>query len=102
MLFAAQEIKRMQGGLIVVKNGEILAALALPIAGLISPLSYKEVNEQLQKLNSALKDLGSSGHFNPFLTLSFLALPVIPELKLTVQGLFHVGRFEHINIDIHS
>lgn len=96
MVFAAQEIKRMQGGLVVVRNGEVLTSLELPISGLISPSSYQEVNKQLQQLNSALKDIGCSGHFNPFLTLSFLALPVIPELKLTVQGLFHVGRFEHI------
>ena len=48
----------------------------------------------------ALGILGASEYFNPFLTLSFLALPVIPELKLTVQGLFHVGRFEHIETQV--
>lgn len=99
IIFAANEIKKRQGGLVVVKNGEILASLELPIAGLISPSPYQKVNEQLQQLNSALKALGSSGQFNPFLTLSFLALPVIPELKLTVQGLFHVGPFKHIKIE---
>jgi len=99
ILFAAQEIKNMQGGLIVVKDGEILASLKLPIAGLIALGTYQEVYKELQGLNQALKQLGASELFNPFLTLSFLALPVIPELKLTVKGLFSVGRFEHIGID---
>ena len=97
MLLAANEIQKMQGGLIVVKNGEILAAIELPIAGLISPLSYNEVFEKLKKLNLALETLGATKDFNPFLTLSFLSLPVIPNLKMTADGLFHVGRFEFIN-----
>ena len=97
MLLAANEIQKMQGGLIVVKNGEILAVIELPIAGLISPLSYNEVFEKLKKLNLALETLGATKDFNPFLTLSFLSLPVIPELKMTADGLFHVGRFEFIN-----
>ena len=96
MLLAANEIQKMQGGLIVVKNGEILAVMELPIAGLISPLSYNEVFEKLKKLNLALETLGATKDFNPFLTLSFLSLPVIPELKMTADGLFHVGRFEFI------
>ena len=58
MLLAANEIQKMQGGLIVVKNGEILAVIELPIAGLISPLSYNEVFEKLKKLNLALETLG--------------------------------------------
>ncbi len=99
ILFAANEMKRIQGGLVVVKNGVVLASLELPIAGLISPLSYQEVFEKLQMLKVALGDLGASDHFNPFLTLSFLALPVIPELKLTVQGLFDVEKFAHIKIE---
>ncbi|WP_338450731.1 adenine deaminase [Niallia oryzisoli] len=102
ILFAAQEIKNMQGGLVVVKDGEILASLKLPIAGLISLGTYEEVYRELQELKQALKRLGVSDHFNPFLTLSFLALPVIPELKLTVNGLFSVGRFKHIETEVDS
>lgn len=90
----------MQGGLVVVKNGEVLASLALPIAGLLSEEPYEEVLNDLRSIHRALKDLGASGHFNPFLTLSFLALPVIPELKLTDTGLFHVSSFRHINVDV--
>lgn len=100
ILLAANELKRMQGGLVAVKNGEVLAALELPVAGLISTLPFKEVYNQLKQLNLALKELGASESFNPFLTLSFLALPVIPELKLTVQGLFDVKSYRHIEVGI--
>lgn len=99
MILAANEIKKMQGGLIVVKNGYVLARLELPIAGLMSPLSYQEVYSKLKVIDKALEQLGANKNFNPFLTLSFLALPVIPEVKLTVQGLFHAGTFLHIGTD---
>lgn len=98
MVLAANRIKEMQGGMVVIKEGEILASLELPIAGLISNLPYQEVYSILKELHLALKKLGASKQFNPFLTLSFLALPVIPELKLTDKGLFKVSTFEHINI----
>lgn len=98
MVLAANNIKEMQGGLIVIKDGQILASLELPIAGLMSDLPYLEVYASLNKLHIALEKLGANSHFNPFLTLSFLALPVIPELKLTDKGLFKVSKFEHIMI----
>jgi adenine deaminase len=96
MLLAAREINAMQGGLVVIKNNEILESLALPIAGLMADYSYQEVIDKLKKITVSLTELGANTDFNPFLTLSFLALPVIPELKLTVQGLFHVPSFQHI------
>ena len=98
MLLAASELKKRQGGLIIIKNGAILASIDLTVSGLISELPYQDVYKKLQNLNHALNELGVTGEFNPFLTLSFLALPVIPELKLTVQGLFHVGKFHHLPI----
>ncbi|TDL64780.1 adenine deaminase [Rhodococcus qingshengii] len=98
MVLAANTIKEMQGGLIVIKDGQILASLELPIAGLISDRPYREVYADLNSLHIALEKLGANSHFNPFLTLSFLALPVIPELKLTDKGLFKVSEFEHIPI----
>ncbi|MFJ5758723.1 adenine deaminase [Neobacillus sp. NPDC093182] len=98
MVLAAKTIKEMQGGLVVIKEGQILASLELPIAGLISDRPYREVYTCLNNLHIALEKLGANNHFNPFLTLSFLALPVIPELKLTDKGLFKVSSFEHINI----
>jgi adenine deaminase len=95
---AANEIKKMQGGLAVIQNGEILASLPLPIAGLMSEWSYMDVVRSLKKIDGALLKLGANRHFNPFLTLAFLALPVIPEIKLTDQGLFSVSEFRHIPI----
>ncbi|WP_080848844.1 adenine deaminase [Cytobacillus gottheilii] len=98
MLFAAKVIGEMQGGLAVVCDGKVLAKLELPISGLLSQGSYEEVNEQLLQINKSLEIIGCQQHFNPFLTLSFLALPVIPEIKLTDKGLFHVRSFQHMNV----
>lgn len=98
MVLAANTIKEMQGGLVVIKQGQVIAALALPIAGLISDRSYQEVNASLKDLHLSLDQVGANMHFNPFLTLSFLALPVIPELKLTDKGLFKVSKFKHIEL----
>lgn len=99
MLIASQVIKDIQGGLVVIKEGKVLSTLKLPIAGLMSEVSYEEVNSVLRNTNQALKELGAHQHFNPFLTLSFLALPVIPEIKLTDCGLFQVSLFQHISIE---
>lgn len=99
MLAAIEEIHRIGGGTVVVKDGKTLAALPLPVAGLMADQGFAFVNERLQQLNEALVDIGFKGNFNPFLTLSFLALPVIPELKLTDLGLFDVLEFRHIEIE---
>ncbi|MGG3468590.1 adenine deaminase [Neobacillus pocheonensis] len=98
MVVAANAIKDMQGGLIVVNQGRIIAALELSIAGLMSDRPYQEVLSNLKNINDAVKQLGASDLFNPFLTLSFLALPVIPEIKLTDIGLFSVSKFKHVSI----
>lgn len=98
ILTAVNAMKEMQGGLVVVQEGEILASLKLSIAGLMSERSYQEVFSSLKGINQALEKLGASKEFNPFLTLSFLSLPVIPELKLTDKGLFQISTFTHINI----
>ena len=100
IIAAAKAVKDMHGGLVVVNKGEIIAQLELSIAGLMSDRPFQEVYASLTHIHSALEKLGASKHFNPFLTLSFLALPVIPELKLTDKGLFQVSKFEHIGIDI--
>jgi adenine deaminase len=98
MLCAANEIERIQGGLVVVNNGEILASLSLPIAGLMSNEPSEIINANLKETHEALSILEANSTFNPFLTLSFLALPVIPNLKLTDKGLFDVSKFKHIDI----
>jgi adenine deaminase len=98
MLIAIQAVQEMKGGMVVVKEGKILASLALPIAGLMADRKSITILSELGSLHEALKEVGASTAFNPFLTLSFLALPVIPNLKLTDIGLFDVKRFEHIQI----
>lgn len=84
-----------EGGLAVASGGKIDAALSLPIAGLMAAEPLERVREQLDAVNRAAHALGGLPP-DPFMTLSFLALPVIPELKLTDRGLFDVGRFAHV------
>jgi adenine deaminase len=100
ILFAVDAIKKIGGGLIAVADNEILAQLPLAIGGIISEHDYQTVYQQLNTINDALKYLGASQLFNPFLTLSFLALPVIPQLKLTDLGLFDVQTFRHIGVEV--
>lgn len=99
ILFAIEALRDIGGGLTVVENKRILASLPLTIGGIISDQSYQNVFIQLTKINQALRKLEASQLFNPFLTLSFLALPVIPSLKLTDMGLFDVQAFTHIGIE---
>ncbi|HET7616624.1 MAG TPA: adenine deaminase C-terminal domain-containing protein, partial [Bacillales bacterium] len=81
---------------------EIIASMPLSVAGLMSEKAYSHVDEQLRNLNKLLADLGFTSDFNPFLTLSFLALPVIPEIKLTDLGLFDVTSFQHVDINANN
>jgi len=98
MRHAVGEIEKMQGGFVVVDQGEVKASLRLPIAGLISSEPVAEVASQMEKLNQAARQIGTIPA-NPFLTLSFLALPVIPELKLTDKGLVDVSEFRIIPLE---
>ncbi len=85
----------MKGGLAAVQNGKILAALDLPIGGLMSTEPISVIRSKLDELLAAARRLGCRLQ-DPFMTLSFLALPVIPELKLTDHGLIDVDRFEPV------
>jgi adenine deaminase len=96
MKTAVQEIEKMQGGFAVAEGGRILAGLPLPVAGLMSLLSAENVAEEMERLHQAACEVGVSLR-NPFLTLSFLALPVIPELRITDQGLVDVSEFRLIS-----
>jgi len=93
MVTAAEHLIRLQGGLAVAAGGRVLADLPLPIAGLISPAPLEEVAAAYGRLQEAYRELGGRLP-DPFMALSFLALPVIPELKLTDQGLVDVNRFQ--------
>ncbi|OIP26144.1 MAG: adenine deaminase [Dehalococcoidia bacterium CG2_30_46_9] len=86
ILRAIEEIERLQGGLVVCANQEILASLPLPIAGLLSPEPVETVVAQFDVVEKAAASLGNLPP-TPFSILSFLALPVIPELRLTDLGL---------------
>ena len=96
ILAAIQEIQRLQGGIVAVAEGKVLASLGLPIAGLLSDESLETVVARLGKLEQTARELGSRLP-SPFATLSFLALPVIPELKLTDLGLVDVTEFRLIS-----
>lgn len=100
MLNAAEELVRCGGGMTLSKGGKILATLELPIAGLMSNRSGDEVNTELSEINRlAHTELSINADIDPFMTLSFLALPVIPELKLTDMGLFDVTANDFIDIN---
>jgi len=92
MMAAVVEISKMKGGLSVVRDGKLLAGLPLPIAGLMSEGTLPEVVEGLDAVRKAARRLGSKLD-DPFMAMSFLALPVIPELKLTDRGLVDVNEF---------
>ncbi len=92
ILSAAAAIKRLRGGQIVTAGEHILAELPLPLGGLMSDLPAQEVAQRTQCLRKAAAELGCR-LASPFMTLSFLALPVIPQLRLTDRGLFDGERF---------
>lgn len=95
---AARAVERMGGGLAAVRDGEVVASLPLPVAGLMSPASAAEAETAVEKLNAAAKAAGCALPA-PFMTLSFLALPVIPSLKLTDRGLVDVNRFALVPLE---
>ncbi len=95
MLAAVREVQRRQGGLVVVDGARVVAALALPVAGLLSDAPLPEVVAALEAVERAAAGLGCCLEA-PFATLSFLALPVIPELRLTDLGLVDVTAFRLI------
>lgn len=99
MAFAANTLRMMKGGIVLVKEGKILGSLPLPFAGLLSVRPVEEVDVKLRGLHKILKDLGCTLPA-PFITNSFVALPVIPEIRLTDMGLFDVKRFDLIDVRV--
>ena len=91
-----KEIEKLQGGLAVIAEGKVLGSLALPVGGLLSDEPAEVVASKLETLEALAKDLGAKLP-SPFATLSFLALPVIPELRLTDLGLVDVNAFRLID-----
>ena len=92
---AANRLGEIEGGFVVVRDGKVLAEMPLPIAGLMSTEPYETVRDQLRILRHAAEELGSVLE-EPFLQLAFIALPVIPHLKITDRGLVDVDKFEFV------
>lgn len=97
MMSAARAIASMQGGFVAVDRGQILGRVPLPIAGLMSEQPIERVRGELDHLNEATRRLGCDLE-TPFMALSFLALPVIPDLKLTDKGLVDVRKFDFVDL----
>ncbi len=100
MLVAVQEVQGLGGGLAVVADGVVLASLALPLGGLLSEQPLEEVQRQLEALHEAARSLGVKKEHDPFMTLAFLSLPVIPKLKLTDRGLVDVELFQLVPVSL--
>jgi len=98
--FAVESLIDLEGGMVVVKNGKVLASMPLPIAGLMSNESGEWVEEHLSLIHeTAYRELSVSKDVEPVMTLTFMSLPVIPEIKLTDRGLFDYGSFSYIPLE---
>lgn len=100
ILTAVKKIIEIKGGYVVVKNNQVIASLPLPVAGLMSDQSWEKVYQQAEKLNASVHQQLTPSLTNPFMILSFLALPVIPKLKITDKGLFDVTKFRFVDLII--
>ena len=100
MAFAVEQLIAQDGGIVLVNGGRVLESLPMPIAGLMSDQSGEWVDEKLTRLHhTAIETLGINSNIEPVMTLCFMALPVIPDLKLTDMGLFDVTKFDFIPIE---
>lgn len=100
MYKAVQKIDDLQGGIVIVKQGETVDYLPLEIAGLMSKKSIPETAKKLEQMKKIISSMGVI-HRNPFMILSFMALPVIPSLKITDQGLFDVEENKFVKLGVH-
>ena len=96
MLAAAKELERVQGGYTLAVDGKILGTLPLPVGGLMSFMPAETFIPALDEMLKKAREAGVSDGIDPFITLSFMALPVIPELRITDMGVFDVTSFRFI------
>ena len=96
MALAVNQIAARHGGIVVVDGGQVLSALTLEIAGLMSEQPLPEVNRQLEQAKAAAHRLGVWDGVDPFMTLSFMSLPVIPKLRLTTRGVIDVETQQYL------
>lgn len=100
MAFAVEALKEQSGGVVLVKDGKVIESMPMPIAGLMSDQSAEWVDAKLTALHEkAYEVLGVNDDVEPVMTLCFMSLAVIPELKLTDEGLFDVTKFAFINVE---
>ena len=101
MATAVTALKEQEGGIVLVEAGAVIGSMALPIAGLMSELTGEEVARQEEVINQlAHEKLGISSKVDPIMTLSFMSLAVIPNLKITDIGLVDVTKFEIVPISV--
>lgn len=100
MEYAVKELITQGGGIVLAKEGQVVESMPMPIAGLMSDQSGEWVDEKLTRIHElAYKELGVSKEVEPVMTLCFMSLAVIPEIKLTDMGLFDVTKFEFISVE---
>lgn len=99
MKLAISELKRVKGGMTICSNRKVLQTLPLEVAGLMTDSPIEEVETIIEEMEKIARNKGVSDTIDPFITLAFLALPVIPELKLTDCGLFDVNTFTFVEIE---
>lgn len=90
IILALQELQRVQGGYTIIRDNMVLETLPLPIMGLVSDAGYQFVDYKLNKMIKYAHDMGVPAKTHPFISLSFIALPVIPEIRITTQGIYDV------------
>ena len=93
---AVNRIRELRGGLTVAEGGRILAELPLPVAGLLTDAPLQQVNDALENCKRHAFALGANPGIDPFMTLSFMALPVIPSLRITTRGVFDVTQQKYV------
>lgn len=98
MEIAVNTLIKIGGGIVIVSKGEVLDFLPLPIAGIITSEDPYAIIEKVKKLTNIARRFGVKEGFDPFVTLSFMALPVVPELKITARGLFDYKTFSFIDL----
>ncbi|MGL5764630.1 MAG: adenine deaminase [Sarcina sp.] len=98
MILVCNRLKEIGGGIVIAKSGQVLAEVTLEVAGLMTNRPIEEVLKDMKKLHDSLKLISKDLDFNPFLTLSFLTLPVIPDLKITDKGLFNFKEFMFVPV----
>ena len=96
MAAAVNRVAENRGGIVVMEGGRVQGEVALPVAGLMSDGTLEEVNSALEAAKDAAFALGVSREIDPFMTLSFMSLPVIPTLRLTTRGVIDVDKQQYV------